>query len=335
MTKAILCLDVPGGEMVRQAKIADFVPYLELDYLYAPIPNNVSGVNFFDEKVKMFKTLNPNSNEYYGSPKFLEELHKSLSDLRNYDRVELWVGPRLHDQISAFHLLSILGKQEQVKRRLFVNHISTAAGSMNEDKILAAQNTAIFPDEGIYREAEQYWAAFISSTPELWINVLNKQSKLFPYFDQIHTRFILQLPLEPTNLRLVDLQILKCLKRGMDRTVDLLGHVLIDDFEDYSTFTEKAIWDAIFGMASANTPAISGIPLEPFDYYSHEEAEISKRQKCFNSSPSLTQFGNALLEKNANWIEHNTYDYWWGGTHITGDNFWSFDPKSEKLNPPS
>lgn len=331
MTKDITCFDLSGCGMIRRAKIADSVPHLQLEYLYTPTPNNVSGVSFFDAKVKIFNAQNPYSSEYYGSPKYLKELHKSLNDLVSYDRVEMWIGPSLHDHISAFHILSILGERAQIKRRLFVNHLPVVAGIMNEEKILAAQGTAILPDEGIYREAELYWGAFKSSTPELWVNLLNQQSKFFPYFDRIHKRFLLQLPLEPTKLRLVDLQILKHVKSGIKKTVHLLGHVLVDDFEDYSTVNEKTAWDAIFGMANAYTPAISGLPLEPFDYYSDEEIEILKRQKWFNSCPSLTQFGKALLENNANWTDENTYDYWWGGTHITSENIWSFDPKSEKL----
>lgn len=320
--------------MIRQTRIADFVPNLQFEYLYTPTPNHVSGINFFDAKAKIFNAQNPNSNEYYSSPKYVEELHKSLKKLMDYDRIEMWIGPSLHDQISAFHILSIFCEREKVKRRLFVNHVPAVAGVMNEEQILAVQGNAILTEEGIYREAKQYWEAFQSSTPELWVSLLNQQSKFFPYFDRIHKRFLLQLPLEPTKLRLVDLQILKHVKSGVKKTVHLLGHVLADNFEDHSTINEKAAWDAIFAMANADTPAISGLPLETFDYYSDQDIEISKRRKCFDSCPHLTEFGKALMEKKVSWTDQNTYEYWWGGTHITSENIWSFDPKSGKLIPP-
>lgn len=335
MTKAIICFDTSSCGAVRQAKIADFVSCLQWDYLYEPTPNDVSGMSFFDAQMKLFKTQNPNSNGYYGSPKHLKERDKYLNDLINYDRIEMWIGPSLHDQISAFHILSILGELGQIKRQLFVNHLPVVAGIMNQEQVLSVQSQAILPDKGIYLEAEQYWAAFKSSTPELWVNLLNQKSKFFPYFDRIHKVFLLQLPLEPTKLRLVDLQILKYVNSGVKKTVHLFGNVLYDDCQEYRIMNEKVVWDAIFGMANAQTPAISGLPSEPFDYYSNEETEISKRMKYFNSCPSLTQFGEALLDNNANWVDQNTYDYWWGGTHITRENMWSLDPKSEKLIPPS
>ena len=84
-------------------------------------------------------------------------------------------------------------------------------------------------------------------------------------------------------------------------------------------------------LAAASFPAITGLPLDPFDYSSASRSNAFFRNKCFESKPRLTPYGEVLLEGTANWRDHNQVDYWWGGTHITNDNYWSFDPIAEKL----
>ncbi len=44
------------------------------------------------------------------------------------------------------------------------------------------------------------------------------------------------------------------------------------------------------------------------------------------SSLSVTEFGKAVLGHKADFTDHNPIDRWWGGTHLTNDNLWRWNP---------
>jgi hypothetical protein len=40
----------------------------------------------------------------------------------------------------------------------------------------------------------------------------------------------------------------------------------------------------------------------------------------------LTDFGKAILAHEEDFSRHNPIDRWWGGTHLTNDHLWRYDP---------
>jgi hypothetical protein len=41
---------------------------------------------------------------------------------------------------------------------------------------------------------------------------------------------------------------------------------------------------------------------------------------------SLTEFGRDVVAHEADFSRHNPIDRWWGGTHLTNDRLWCYDP---------
>ncbi len=41
---------------------------------------------------------------------------------------------------------------------------------------------------------------------------------------------------------------------------------------------------------------------------------------------SLTEFGKAVVAHKEDFSRHNPIDRWWGGTHLTNDNLWRWNP---------
>jgi hypothetical protein len=41
---------------------------------------------------------------------------------------------------------------------------------------------------------------------------------------------------------------------------------------------------------------------------------------------SLTEFGKAVLAHTEDFFRHNPIDRWWGGTHLTNDRLWRWNP---------
>jgi hypothetical protein len=45
-----------------------------------------------------------------------------------------------------------------------------------------------------------------------------------------------------------------------------------------------------------------------------------------SAAGSRTDFGRAVLAHEEDFSRHNRIDRWWGGTHLTNDNLWRYDP---------
>lgn len=321
-----------GAQSIRDAKLADYVPKIFSDFVFTPMPSDIEGFDFYDAQITQFKTSKNTGYGYYGSQQYLDNFRKIFRRLENSEMIELWVEPSLNSHIHSFHLLTLLAKISNIEEKLFILHTTELVGLMNADTIKQSEEQSrVSTASEVFKEAHLYWNAFRSPNPKEWIGLLNESSMCFPLFNKINKRFALQLPLEPSGLRLVDRQVLKYVSQGIEKTSYVLGNLLADQMDDFQILTESAIWDAIFALALATNPAIAGLPLEPFDYYSSSSSNIGLRKKFFDSKPHLTTYGEALLNETENWVDDNEIDYWWGGTHITNQNYWSFDPHTEKL----
>lgn len=331
MSKAILCLDMHGSAQMRRLNLVDYAPDLFSPYLFTPTPNDHSGLSFFEEKARLLTAMDYSAEESTHVHRQAENWRSILSHLETIEHIELWIGPSLNDHILAFHFLSLISKQNTLKSRLLINFIPNVTGVMNERMMLSSMNQASLPSDGICDEAELYWNAFRSPSPEMWVDLLGNDVKHFPHFNFIRKKYTLSLPITPTNLRLVDLQVLRQLANNRMSAGYVLGHVLANDSDTNRTLTEFEIWEAMVRLANSPQPAITGFPKAKFDYFSDTETDRSQRRESFKAPLQLSAFGEALLSENVCWTDKNTHDYWWGGTHINDNNMWSIDPKENRL----
>ena len=86
-------------------------------------------------------------------------------------------------------------------------------------------------------------------------------------------------------------------------------------------------WETGFlleGLAHGPRPAVAGVDdelrtLQRQNYRARQEA-------YWRSRLSLTEFGKAILAHKEDFSRHNPIDRWWGGTRLTNDRMWRFDP---------
>ena len=78
------------------------------------------------------------------------------------------------------------------------------------------------------------------------------------------------------------------------------------------------------GLALAPMPAVSGLAEWPFALEMHNERERLDRYE--ESRLSLTALGEAILAGTEDFSHHNPIDRWWGGTRLTNDRLWRWDP---------
>jgi hypothetical protein len=89
-------------------------------------------------------------------------------------------------------------------------------------------------------------------------------------------------------------------------------------------FNSSEIGFLLEGLAHGPTPAIAGLDdelrtLKPENYGRRDEAFRRSRL-------SLTEFGRAILAHKEDFSRHNPIDRWWGGTRLTNDRLWRWNP---------
>ena len=57
-----------------------------------------------------------------------------------------------------------------------------------------------------------------------------------------------------------------------------------------------------------------------------KENERGRDEAYRRSLLSLTEFGKAIVAHKEDFSRHNPIDRWWGGTHLTNDNLWRWNP---------
>ena len=77
---------------------------------------------------------------------------------------------------------------------------------------------------------------------------------------------------------------------------------------------------------------VSGLDEGPFDLDMHED-EV-RHAKYKRSRLALTELGNAVIAKTADFSRHNPIHRWWGGTELTNDRLWRWDPENRLLIAP-
>jgi hypothetical protein len=103
-----------------------------------------------------------------------------------------------------------------------------------------------------------------------------------------------------------------------------------DIFPHYKERFQRRVfgyWEAgalLEGLALAPAPAVSGLAEWPFSLEMHDD---EARLRRYNTSRlSLTSLGKAILNGTEDFSRHNPIDRWWGGTHLTNERLWRWDP---------
>ena len=122
----------------------------------------------------------------------------------------------------------------------------------------------------------------------------------------------------------------RCVRTANSGT-DLAGYARpFEVFPHYRQRFQRRVfgyWEAgalLEGLALAPRPAVAGLAEGPFTLEMHNEATRYARYK--ESRMSLTEFGRAVLAHEEDFSRYNAIDRWWGGTHLTNDNLWRWNP---------
>ena len=330
MNKLIVNFTPSGIGALKQARVGTKRVLISQEPLFCPVSANSDGEDFYVTQKAFMQQLNFLGGLTLLTTDELSPFAQIKNALDDIDRIELWVDPALFAYIGAAQFLHTIKSMPDIKDRLWINWLDYCCGLMNQRQILHRENRAVSAKDTVYDEASLIWLAYRHHTPEKWHQLRHYHPRHFEYWPIFNVWMLQQLPHHQSGIRQISRHILSVMDGGQH--VDhIVGDILGENFDPPHYANDYNLFTSINRLASAYTPALTNISLPGYDYWDDNIQRGEEWTLFCKSKPILTPFGQSLLNGEANWRDYNTIDLWWGGTHITDNNYWSYDPSADTL----
>ena len=247
---------------------------------------------------------------------------------KGFDTIELWAGPEPNAQLQLIWLLDYLRSHSDVVARLGLVQTSTRLGELVPDEWGRQRSVPVHND--VLEIASAAWAAWRAPTPAAWFDLLSHDLSALPQLHDTVVALLDELPMRTTGLGATEMRILELLAAGCVHPYDLFpGHGKPNGRRTYGYWEVGELLD---GLARCSQPAVSGLAEGPFDDALHDDKERHDRYR--QSQLALTDLGKAILAQSDDFSRHNPIHRWWGGTELTSDRLWRWDPENRELIAP-
>ena len=319
MKRLILIVGFSGESAVTRAGFADVALTLDPQLVWGRPPSEAERTAFFAAP-----TIPDQSFHWHRySPEWrLEKAGaKDLGLIKcftKYESVALWVNPEPNAQLSLIWLLDYLRLHKDIVSQLTLVQADSPIGSRGAEALAKSKPPAVKLTDNHLNLASAAWQAYCAPTPEPWLHLLSRDFSVLPEFRQTVVDMLEELPSSTTGLGATEMQMLELISEGRSSPSEVSSDRRCSRVFDY-----MEIGEVLDGLARCPVPAVSGLTNGPFiEVYRHRERIEHYEQ----SKLSLTALGNALLVGTEDFTRHNPIHRWWGGTELTNDRLWRWDP---------
>jgi hypothetical protein len=305
--------------------VADLAVFLYFKFAWGPLPSA-------DELAAYFDPLPPDDVPRSGShwsdfaSRWNQSENRSYGYLalaefcQLYEIVELWFDTRPQNQLELIWLLDYFHSHPEAVPRLKLRLLNLDLIGFPEKGLGEWRPPLVDVTEKELATASVVWQAYRATTPEACFSQLTKDLSALPLLRPVLLELLDELPSATTGLGATEMRMLELIGRGYSLTNELF---IIERLRQTRVFDQWQCGYLLDGLAFGPTPAISGLD----DELRTLSRENSRREKAYlRSRLSLTDFGKAVLGHKEDFSRHNPIDRWWGGTHLTNDNLWRYDP---------
>ena len=329
MKLLILTTDDSGAGSLKQTGLADIVIPFGFRFVWGPLPS--------DAELDMSLGLcSPPRDHWFRNVyrKHFGEVSESeigLIDLCNRcDTIELWIDPEPNAQLTLIWLLNYLRAHEKIVSKLRLVQADAAIGSRPPEELTQWRLPVIRILHNHLETASTAWQAYRAPTPQAWSNLLSQDLSVLPQLGQTVLELLEELPQRATGLGATEMRMLELISDSDAHPFDLFpGH---DKPNKRRVFGYWEVGSLLDGLARCPAPAVSGLDEGPFTLEMHEDRGRHKRYT--QSKLSLTALGEAVLARTEDFSRHTPIHRWWGGTELTNDHLWRWDPASRALIAP-
>jgi len=244
---------------------------------------------------------------------------------QSFDIIELWFDPDPNDQLQLIWVLAQFQAQTEAIAKLKLRlvdfsllTIDPAWSSWNKVPLVNIRPADI-------ETASMCWQAYRATTPEACFDVVHRDLSAFALLRPALLDLLRELPWRGTGLGSTVIRLLELIAAGFMGTNALF---YLRGFRQRGVFNDMEIGRLLEGLAHGPQPVIAGLDdgLRTID-----PENARRRLEAFQRSRvSVTEFGKAVLAHEQDFADHNPIDRWWGGTHLTRDNLWRWNPALSK-----
>jgi hypothetical protein len=244
----------------------------------------------------------------------------SLADFcQHYETVELWFDASPADQLTLIWLLDYFKSYPETVPRLKLRLIDRDI--IDPDVINHRRPPIVEVTEKELVTASVAWQAYRSPTPEACVDLLQRDLSALPLLKPVLFDLLAELPSASTGLGASEMRMLELIARGYSSTNALF---YLRELRRTYVFGEFELGDLLEGLAHGPLPAVAG--LDDVLRTTRRDNLKARDEAYKRSRLSLTDFGKAVVAHKEDFSRHNPIDRWWGGTHLTNDNLWRWNP---------
>jgi hypothetical protein len=244
-----------------------------------------------------------------------------LEFCRHCEKVELWLDPGPNDQLHLVWLLDYFSSHPEIAARLRLRLVDYNLIGASDEELGRWQTLAVDVTKDELETASLTWQAYRATTPEACVDLLSRDLSALPLLRPALFDLIEELPSRATGLGATEMRLLELIARGYERTNALF---YLWGLRRRRVFSDMEIGSLLEGLAHGPRPAVAGLD---DGLRALETSNLRARDEAYKRSRlSLTEFGKAIVAHKEDFSRHNPIDRWWGGTRLTNDRLWRWDP---------
>lgn len=231
------------------------------------------------------------------------------------------------DQLQLLQVLDSIAAAPQ-RRSVRIVHVDGFIDELTEQATLALDGEAVEITPEALDLARAAWDAYRQPTPEAWAELLEFETGALPFLAKAILRGLEELPDTRSGLTRSQRQIAELLKRHNLSARDLYrAHFAL---EPYSHLEDWVFYALLDGLADGPFALVEG----KADVAFNPNMSLIDWRRYVLPEMKLTSYGAAVLRGEADDRSHNGTDHWWGGTHLTAETLWRWDPTARGLVAP-
>lgn len=327
MKRLILTTGSSGAGCLMQAGIADLVIPLGYRFTSGPLPSDADLANSLAARSTKSRRAVP--HWLYGTGIRLKGL--GLIELcEQCEAVELWIDPDPNAQLVLIWLLDYFRPHGRTTSKLTLVQADVRIGDKSHEDFAKWRPPAVEVISDHLEIAGLAWQAYRAPTPTAWFDLLDKDLSALPQLRQTVLELLEELPMRASGLGATEMRMLELISAGNVNPFDV--------FPSHERPSKRRVfwyWEVgslLDGLAHCPAPAVSGLDEGPFTDEMHQDRRRHARYK--RSKLKLTALGEAIVAQAEDFSRHNPIHRWWGGTELTNDHLWRWDPAKRALVEP-